>query len=101
MAPRFKHNDSDRDGDGKFKNAHAKRGGRKAGTPNRLPRGYPELILEAAAEVGSDGRGKNGLTGYLASLAVKHPQIYMQGLIKLACIEYLEERLQYLQNSAR
>ena len=39
-----------------------------------------EGIVQAAARVGSDGRGKNGFVGYLTYLARRHPTVFA-GLI--------------------
>jgi len=54
-----------------------RRGGRKAGTPNKVTRSLKEGILLAAEAVGADGKGKDGLLGYLTSLARRHPTIFV------------------------
>ena len=54
---------------GIFKKGHKKLGGRKKGTPNRLNQDLIEAIKGAAGEVGSDGKGKGGVGGYLKMLA--------------------------------
>jgi hypothetical protein len=46
-----------------------KTGGRRAGTPNKTTRVLREAILTAAEQEGSDGKGTNGLTGYLRHVA--------------------------------
>jgi hypothetical protein len=43
--------------------------GRKKGVPNKTTAALKEAILNAAAEVGSDGEGADGLTGYLVHIA--------------------------------
>lgn len=57
--------------------------GRKKGTPNKLSTELKKVILEAAAMVGRDGRGKEGLHGYLCKLAIQQPKIYGRLLEKL------------------
>ncbi len=56
---------------GTFKNGHKKLGGRKKGTPNRINSNLIERIVQAAEQVGSDGKGNNGVDGYLQMLAGK------------------------------
>jgi hypothetical protein len=55
----------------RFRKGHKKLGGRKRGTPNLISTDVVTAILEAAAYVGEDGRGKDGLRGYFVSLAKK------------------------------
>lgn len=43
--------------------------GRKAGTPNKTTAVLKEAILLAAEQVGNDGNGRDGLTGYLVMVA--------------------------------
>lgn len=45
--------------------------GRVAGVPNRTTRVLKEAILEAAEAVGENGKGKDGLVGYLKRVARK------------------------------
>jgi len=56
---------------GTFKKGHKKLGGRQKGTPNRINSNLMERIVQAAEQVGSDGKGKNGVDGYLQMLAGK------------------------------
>lgn len=49
---------------------------RKAGTPNAITRDLRRGIVDAAEKYGSDGKGKDGLTGYLFHLAGKHPKAF-------------------------
>ncbi len=48
-----------------------KTGGRKAGTPNKSTQALKDAILLAAEQVGQDGKGKGGLTGYLRAVAMQ------------------------------
>jgi len=50
--------------------------GRKKGTPNKTTVLLKQAILDAATLVGQDGRGKDGLVGYLKMLAVKERAVY-------------------------
>lgn len=43
--------------------------GRPKGSPNKTTAALKEAILIAAEEVGADGQGKDGLTGYLRHVA--------------------------------
>ena len=68
---------------GTFKKGHKKLGGRKKNTPNRYSRDMLERILRAAEQVGSDGKGKAGVDGYLQMLAGKKVG-YFVGLLRQA-----------------
>jgi len=59
-----------------FKKGHKKLGGRKAGVPNKFPRAVKEAILEAAGQIGLDGKGYGGLTGFLIRLAITEPESF-------------------------
>jgi hypothetical protein len=48
--------------------------GRQPGQPNRTTRILKEAILEAAALVGQDKRGKDGLIGYMKRIAIAYPE---------------------------
>jgi hypothetical protein len=68
---------------GTFKKGHKKLGGRQIGTPNRVNSNLIERIVQAAEQVGSDGKGKNGVDGYLQMLAGKKAA-YFVGLLRQA-----------------
>ncbi len=68
---------------GTFKKGHKKLGGRKKGTPNRINGNLIERIVQAADQVGSDGKGNNGVDGYLQMLADKKTG-YFVGLLRQA-----------------
>lgn len=87
----------DRGDDGTFKTGHAKRGGRKAGTPNATSPNLQMALLAAAADIGSDGNGTDGLEGYFCWLGVNHPDVYFRFLIKLMIWECLQERVSDLE----
>ena len=48
-----------------------------------MTRQLKEAILLAAEAVGEDGKGKNGLTGYLINVARKRPDLFMPMLGKV------------------
>lgn len=53
----------------RFEKGHVKRAGRTKGTPNKLTREIKDAIVGAAAELGSNGKGKGGLQGFMKFLA--------------------------------
>lgn len=57
--------------------------GRKPGQLNRVTIVLKDCILQAANKCGSDGKGKDEATGYLAWLARAHPELYVKLLEKL------------------
>jgi hypothetical protein len=61
---------------GTFKKGRKKTGGRKAADPNKMPTTLKECILRAGEILGSDGKGKDGLTGWIIQLAVNEPRTY-------------------------
>ncbi|MCW5678440.1 MAG: hypothetical protein KIT65_10900 [Xanthobacteraceae bacterium] len=50
--------------------------GRKKGVPNKTTQALKDAILLAAEQRGEDGKGKNGLTGYLKFLANDEPKAF-------------------------
>lgn len=54
---------------GDFQRGHAKLGGRKKRTPNRISPSHKKAICEAAHRIGSDGNGKDGEVGYFKWVA--------------------------------
>jgi len=65
---------------GSFQVGHRKLGGRKRGTPNKATREYREALIEVANLIGSDGKGKEGLVGYLTVIALYHPAVFVRML---------------------
>jgi hypothetical protein len=51
------------------------RRGRRKGSRNLISRDIKEAILAAAKAVGEDGKGKNGLVGYMVTLAREEPRL--------------------------
>ena len=49
----------------RYAKGHKKVGGRKKGTPNRLTTEIREMIIAAFTELGADGRGAEGLKGFI------------------------------------
>jgi len=50
---------------------------------NKITRDLKEGIIDAAIAVGEDGKGRDGLLGYLKMLARKHPKYYTQLLARV------------------
>jgi hypothetical protein len=51
--------------------------------PNKLTRDLKEGIIDAAVAIGGDGKGSEGLIGYLKMLAKKHPKQYTSLLARV------------------
>lgn len=66
-----------------MKPGHAKMGGRVKGTSNKSTVLLKEAILLAAEAVGQDGKGKEGLLGYLKMAAVSQPKAFITLLGRL------------------
>jgi hypothetical protein len=69
---------------------------RKAGTPNAITRDIKRGIVDAAEKYGSDGKGKDGLTGYLFHLAGKHPKAFAGLLGKILPLQVSGSVGQYI-----
>jgi hypothetical protein len=67
----------------RFKKGHKKLGGRQKGTPNLVNKDLIQAVVQAAGQVGSDGKGKGGVDGYLQMLAGKKAA-YFVGLLRQA-----------------
>lgn len=57
--------------------------GRPKGSVNKVPRMLVDTILEAGAALGSNGKGKDGLKGYLMSLGARDPRSFAMLLGKI------------------
>ena len=57
--------------------------GRTPGAINRITKDLKTGILNGAIAHGADGRGKDGLDGYLCMCAARYPKHYLQVLAKL------------------
>ncbi|MGF6430368.1 hypothetical protein [Bradyrhizobium sp. Pha-3] len=68
---------------GTFKKGVKPGSGRAKGTRNRTTTILKDAILEAATRVGHDGKGKDGLVGYLQMLAVREKAVYARLLEKV------------------
>ena len=75
---------------GTFKPRHAKRGGRKRGTPNAFSADYKKAIIEAAHRVGWDANGLLGVIGYFAYVARDYPETFCRMLGSLMEWQELE-----------
>lgn len=73
----------ERRGNPAWKKGMQKMGGRRLGTPNRVTTQLKHAVIEAAAMVGYDGQGHQGLHGYLARLALREPAVFARLLEKL------------------
>jgi hypothetical protein len=69
--------------DGSFVKGIRPNPGRAKGKRNRVTVMLKDAVLKAAQLIGQDGRGKNGLTGYLMMLATKERAVYARLLEKV------------------
>lgn len=60
----------------KHKNPQRIKPRKEKGVRNAIPRILKELIFEAMDMVGRDGKGKDMAAGYLARIAIRHPEIF-------------------------
>jgi hypothetical protein len=70
-------------GKGRFQSGHKKVGGRKKGTPNRVSGEQADLVIATMTKMGSDGRGKDELVGYLQTIFLTQPKIGLKLLRSL------------------
>ena len=56
---------------------------RRKGSRNRLPATVQQCILDAATRIGSDGHGRDGVTGFLEATGRENPTALAAGLYKL------------------
>lgn len=66
-----------------FQKGQPKIGGRKAGTKNKMTVLLKDAIIRAAEAEGSNSKGRDGLVGYLRTLARREPAVYGRLLEKL------------------
>lgn len=66
-----------------FKKGHKKLAGRKPGVPNKLTVQLKDCIMTAVAELGSDGKGKEGVVGYLKRFGWRKPELMFALLAKV------------------
>jgi hypothetical protein len=57
--------------------------GRKPGSPNKYTAKMRDLILETAEGVGYDGKGKDGVLGYLKRCAEEERVAFLNAMVKL------------------
>jgi hypothetical protein len=77
---------------GDFKAGHPKRGGRQKGTRNLFSPDVKKALLEAPSRLGFDGSGQDGLSGYLARMAMEHPDAFgREILLPMLSGQLLEE----------
>ena len=65
------------------KEAGGRHKGREKGTPNKITRLLKEAIPEALERLGSDGKGKDGIVGFLMVAAVTETAAYLRLLDRL------------------
>ena len=63
--------------------------GRRRGSRNVMTNSLRECIIEAADRLGSDGRGKDSVVGWLMTFAKRHPVPFSHLLAKVLPIEVL------------
>jgi hypothetical protein len=69
----------------RYKKGHQKipGSGRIKGQPTLMQKSLKQAIMEACEWAGEDGEGKNGVTGYLANLAINYPKLFVRLLERL------------------
>ena len=91
-----------------FKPGRNKTGGRKAGVRNKATEEMGEstrevlhMIKQAAESIGSDTAGKDGMVGYLQTIALCHPRSFAKLLGQLLEQEIEDERVNGADRSPR
>lgn len=74
-----------------------RRGGRQKGTPNKTTKALKDAILLAAETEGQDGKGKDGLVGYLRRVAQEDVKAFSALLGKVLPLQIANEGGQPLQ----
>ena len=76
---------SGRDERGRYTRGHVPdpRGGRPAGSRDKLTRDMKEAILGAAEQWGANGRGQDGLQGFYRHLLATMPDVFATHLLRL------------------
>ena len=69
------------------------KGRTRKGRPNRISHEVKDALLKAAAKVGSDGKGKDGLIGYWERIARDNPTLTAKILAKIMPIDMRREEL--------
>ena len=59
-------------------------------SPTNKARNLREAVILAAEAVGEDGRGHNGVVGYLKNVAVEEPKAYLQLFAKILPMQNIE-----------
>jgi hypothetical protein len=62
-------------------------GGRPRGVQNRVTVALKQAIILGAEDVGEDGKGKDGLQGYMRRLALQEPSVFGQLLRRIMPVE--------------
>lgn len=68
-----------------------RRGGRQKGTPNKTTKALKDAILLAAETEGQDGKGKDGLVGYLRRVAQEDVKAFSVLLGKVLPLQIANE----------
>ena len=68
---------------GGFAPGHKKVGGRRKGTPNKLPADIRRWVEEAAAKIGYDGQGGGGGPRFVERTGREYPPALLHALLKL------------------